>query len=86
MVDIFGDVPYSQALDANNLNPSVDSGADIYAAALALIDQAIGNFNSSALAAPQNDFFYGGDTDSWIRFANSLRLKLYLTTGLVKSG
>jgi len=32
LVDYFGDVPYSEALDANNFNPVADDGADVYAA------------------------------------------------------
>ncbi len=86
LVDNFADVPYSEALDASILNPNVDSGADIYAAMFARIDEAIEDFNKTSLAAPSNDLFYGGNTGQWIRFANSLKLKMYLTTGLVNGG
>ncbi|UWX55593.1 SusD/RagB family nutrient-binding outer membrane lipoprotein [Maribacter litopenaei] len=47
LVDFYGDVPYSDAIGGiENLNPSADSGASIYAAALALLDSAIGNFTT----------------------------------------
>ena len=86
LVDNFADVPYSEAIDSNILNPNVDSGADIYAAMFILIDEAIADFNKTSLSAPSNDFFYGGDANKWIKLANSLKLKMYLTTGLVNGG
>jgi hypothetical protein len=87
LVDFFGDVPYSQAvLGAENFNPSVDSGASIYAAAIAKLDEAIANFTDGGVAAPQNDFFYDGDASKWIKACNTLKLKLYMQTRLVDSG
>lgn len=82
LVDYFGDIPYSEAIGgADNLNPGPDSGADVYAAALALVDQAIANFNGSALADPDIDFYYDGDWDAWVKAANTLKLRLYINTG-----
>lgn len=82
LVDYFGDVPYSEAIGgADNLNPAPDSGADIYSAALALADQAISNFNSTALADPDIDFYYDGDWDAWVKAVNTLKLRLHLNLG-----
>ncbi|MGB5700839.1 SusD/RagB family nutrient-binding outer membrane lipoprotein, partial [Muriicola sp.] len=82
LVDYFGDIPYSEAIGgADNLNPAVDSGADIYAAALALTDQAIANFNATALADPDIDFYYDGDWDAWVKAANTLKMRLHLNLG-----
>ena len=82
LVDYFGDVPYSQAIGApDNLNPGPDAGADIYAAALSLLDQAIANFNSTPSAEPAIDFYYDGDWDKWIKAANTLKARLYINTG-----
>ena len=90
LVDYFGDVPYSQAnLGAENFNPAVDSGSDIYAAAHALLDSAIADFNADG-PAPQNDFYYDGDSSKWVKAANTLKLKMYATTrvhdGSIDSG
>lgn len=86
LVDYFGDVPYFTALQgAGNLNPAPDSGAEIYAALEVLIDQAIANLNKTELALPTNDVFYGGDESKWIKFANTLKLKMYIQTRLVDS-
>jgi hypothetical protein len=82
LVDYFGDVPYSEAIGgADNLNPGPDSGADVYAAALSLLDQAIANFNGSALGDPEIDFYYDGDWDAWVRASNTLKLRLHLNLG-----
>ena len=87
LVDMYGDVPYTEALlGTENLNPNVDSGASIYGAALQLLDDAIANFGRGSSANPQNDFFYGGDYDNWVKAANSLKMKIYMTTRLVDTG
>ena len=86
LVDYFGDVPYSEAnLGGENFNPNVDSGADIYAAAHALLDSAIADFNAGG-PAPQNDFFYDGDASAWVKAANTLKLKMYATTRVHDGG
>lgn len=82
LVDYFGDIPYSEAIQAPDIiNPNVDSGADVYAAALSLLDQAIANFGRTSSSLPQIDFYYGGDADGWIKAANTLKLRLHVNTG-----
>lgn len=83
MVDVFGDVPYSEALNAENFNPKVDGGATIYTAAIADLDKAVENFNAKSRAGAPGDLFYGGTTDSWLRTANTLKMKLLLNRRLV---
>jgi len=82
LVDYFGDVPYSEALQGSEglLNPVVDGGKSVYDAALLLLDGAIANFNTGG-PAPVNDFYYGGDTDKWIKAAYSIKKKALLNTG-----
>ncbi|MGB5238532.1 MAG: SusD/RagB family nutrient-binding outer membrane lipoprotein [Flavobacteriaceae bacterium] len=86
MVDMFGDVPYTEAIKAGelNFNPAVDSAESIYAAMEVLIDQAIANFNAQAVGTPP-DPFYGNDYELWIRACNTLKLKIYIQTRLVDS-
>ncbi|MDW8206144.1 MAG: SusD/RagB family nutrient-binding outer membrane lipoprotein, partial [Cytophagales bacterium] len=81
MVDYFGEVPFSEALDPNNFNPKTDSGESIYQAAIADLDRAVANFSANAAAIP-TDYFYRGNRDSWIRAANTIKLKLLLTSRL----
>jgi len=82
LVDFFGDVPYTEAIDGNNLNPIADSGASVYAVALDLLDSAIAGFDTNA-SSPQYDFFYGNDWSKWIKAANTLKMKAYMATRLV---
>ncbi len=82
LVDYFGDVPYSEAISAPDiLNPVTDSGADVYDAAIALINQAKANFTAPSLADPDIDFYYDGDWDKWIKASNTLLLRIYLNQG-----
>lgn len=83
LVDAFGDVPYSEAIDAANFNPKVDAGASIYTAALADLDKAIENFTATSKAGATGDLIYGGTADSWIRVANTLKLKMLLNRSLI---
>ncbi len=86
MVDFFGDIPYSEALNASEFpNPSLDPGADIYLAMETLLNEAITDFGKTEKTLPSNDLFYDGDEAKWIRLANTLKLKMYVQTRLVDS-
>ena len=97
LVDIFGDIPYDEAnLGSENTNPAVQSGAEVYAEALALLDEAIVAFNTTPVGAfpGTNDLFYGTTAGSnvnapspgairWRTAAKLIKLRLYATTRLV---
>lgn len=75
LVDVFGDIPYSAAFDADNLLPAYDNDADIYTSLIDRLDVAISDLdNASTLGGA--DLVYGGSTSSWGKFANSLKLRL----------
>ena len=87
MVDLFGDVPFSEAVkgaaEDQVLNPTLDSGDAVYAAANALLDEAIAQLSGSTAARPAFDNFYGGDPASWVTLANTLKLRMANNTRLV---
>ncbi len=84
LVDLFDKVPYSQATQGIAvISPTADEGAAIYAAAEALLDDAIKQMTGTNAAAPASDIFYNGDAASWITFANTLKLKAALNKRLV---
>ena len=84
MVDLFGDVPYSQADQGVAVpNPQVDKGVAVYDSAEALLDSAIANFAKTPSAMPSNDLFYGGNAANWTALAKTLLLKAYIQTRLV---
>lgn len=87
LVDLFGDVPYDEALQgANILSPRPESGASIYAKALTLLDEAIAQLDGTKAVKPTVDFYYNGNPALWINLANTLKMRAYLQTRLVDSG
>ncbi|MFY7664799.1 SusD/RagB family nutrient-binding outer membrane lipoprotein [Flavobacterium sp.] len=83
-VDLWGDVPFSEAgrLESGIISPKFDEQRTIYNEIFALLDAAKENINSGeGLNQPAtDDLIYEGDTDKWIRFANTFKLKLYNQT------
>ncbi len=82
LVDTFGNVPYSQALDINNKTPVYDDAATIYTDLLKRLDADIAALkaNTSGGGLGSADLIYHGDIPSWIKYANSLKLRLAMTT------
>ena len=81
LVDFFGDIPYSEALQGGegNLNPVADSGASVYQNAIELLNSAVTDFNAGGPVPA--DFYYGGDAEKWIKAANSIKKKALLNLG-----
>ncbi|HNC71663.1 MAG TPA: SusD/RagB family nutrient-binding outer membrane lipoprotein, partial [Chitinophagales bacterium] len=92
LVDLFGAVPFSEALkgqpsDGGIVAPKFDSEQDVYAALIPMIDEAIANLHESGtlIQTPgSEDLIYGGDLDSWEAFANTLKLKILVRQGEAK--
>ena len=77
LVDAFGDVPYSEALDPDNINPAYDDAKTIYMSVLANLKTAVANINTDAAGFPEaQDPMYHGDMEGWKKFGNSLRLRM----------
>lgn len=76
LVDVFGMVPYSEALDISNVYPTYDDGAAIYSDLIAKIDAALASLDPNQGSFGSADLFYGGDVASWIKFGNTLKVKL----------
>ena len=86
LVDAYNDIPYSQALalPAGVTNPAYDSGQVVYTGCIAKLDSAIALFESDSVSAAGSynpgtaDVMFQGNVTSWIRFANTLKLRLLL--------
>ena len=75
LVDCYGEVPYTEALDANNATPHYDEGQVIYNGIVAELDEALGLASPSDLVC--TNFLFPGETaEPWIQFANALKLKI----------
>ncbi len=80
-VDSFGPIPYSHAAD-NTMKIFFDSEKDVYTQMLADLEQAIKDLSPYAdngvAIMPNYDAVYGGDSKKWVKYANSLMLRLAL--------
>jgi hypothetical protein len=77
LVDTFGDIPYTQALDiSGNPLPKYDDAETIYRDLLAKLDAASDALDTSVESFGAADLIYGGNTGKWAKFANSLRLRM----------
>jgi len=87
--DLWGDIPYSQAINPEYTAPVCDKSVDIYNDLLKSLDTAIANFNDTEAANTYkpgaNDLYYNGDIEKWIKCANTLKLKLLVQSRLAKS-
>jgi hypothetical protein len=85
LVDYFGDVPFSQALDPNNFNPGVDGGESVYAGALIALQEARAAFGETTARIPV-DLYYTSNAAGvarWQKLINSLELKYHLNRRLI---
>ena len=83
LVDYWGDVPFSEAMQgSDNLQPAIDDDATIYPKLISMLDEAIVLLSTSSPLAVvgSDDLFYGGSGNiaKWIKLANTLKLRLYL--------
>lgn len=89
MVDLWGDIPYSEANVAGIETPKADPSKNIYNDLLVVINKAIANFKDTEaenpLAIAANDLFYGGDAAKWLKAANTLKLKLLVQSRKAKA-
>ncbi|WP_017731389.1 SusD/RagB family nutrient-binding outer membrane lipoprotein [Nafulsella turpanensis] len=78
LIQVYGDVPYEEALNVENLLPAYTEAEVIHADLITRLNDAIAALEAGVGAPtfPNSDLIYGGDTEMWLRFANSLKLKL----------
>jgi hypothetical protein len=85
LVDTYGSVPFTEALNASNFSPKTDDGPSIYAAALKLLDEASVHFTATTSSGTPNDYFYARNYTRWNKLVNTLKLKHHLNTKLVNA-
>lgn len=78
VTDIYGDIPYSQSLQAPAITaPAYDAQRDVYYSILDSLTAAAAQVDQSERSADfaNGDLIYSGDMLKWYRFANSLRMR-----------
>ena len=86
LVDVYGNVPYSQALKGSqNPTPKYDKGVDIYKDLFREIDAGLASINAAVVTSSNsnkniatNDIMFQGDKARWNRFANTLKLRMLI--------
>lgn len=77
LVDCYGEIPYTEALDVSNLTPHYDEGLTVYQGILEELDEALDHVTSSSTVC--TNFLYPNETAaSWIQFANALKLRILM--------
>ncbi|MCE7053578.1 SusD/RagB family nutrient-binding outer membrane lipoprotein [Algoriphagus sp. AGSA1] len=75
--DIYGDIPYSEALqaEAGITQPKYDSQSEAYLAMLSDLEGALSSINDSGDEI-KNDVLYGGDLTKWRKLGYSIMLRM----------
>ena len=79
LVNTYGNVPYSEALNDANPQPKYDDAKSIYNDLFVRLDAAIQGLDATAEGLGEADLIYQGDVANWKKFANSLKLRMALT-------
>ncbi|MDX1903475.1 MAG: SusD/RagB family nutrient-binding outer membrane lipoprotein [Thermonemataceae bacterium] len=83
LVDTYGNVPYTEALQGTDvIRPTYDKAEDIYDDFIVQLDTAIALLKkpeSSINVFPRSsDIVFGGDATKWVKFANTMKIKVLL--------
>lgn len=77
LVTSFGDIPYTEALNIDILNPVLDKQDAVLYDLLSRIDtNVLANIDITEVGFDVADVVYGGDMSKWKKFANSLKLQM----------
>lgn len=88
MVDLFNDVPLTEALKGaeSNFNPVASPASEVYAHAITLLGEAraeLAKTGTAVGAAPGRDIYYGGNRANWNALANTLELKAWVNLSMI---
>jgi len=81
IVDTYGNAPYTEALKGlSSIAPKFDDQKAIYEDLVKVLDTAITDLraNKTTGSQGQSDIVFAGNTTNWIRFANSLKLRILI--------
>lgn len=81
LTDFYGDIPYTEANRAPEiLEPRFNTGPEVYDLMMADLNNALSrDLSQSQGPAPgADDYIFGGNMDNWTKFANTMKLKLYM--------
>jgi hypothetical protein len=80
LVDLYGNVPYTQAFNPEFRTPAYDKAEDIYADLQVRLDTAV-TIMKAAEVSERNaatDIVFGGDAELWTKLANTIKLRILI--------
>jgi hypothetical protein len=80
LTDFYGSIPYKEASNKDILTPKFDSGEQIYGFMIQDLNDALSkDLSKSKGDSPANDdLIFAGKMENWVKFANTLKLKVYM--------
>lgn len=80
IVDLYGDVPYSEAfLGQDNISPKYDNDADIYKALITNLEEANALIDGGqGLSTANADIVFDGNMQKWKAFSNTIKLRMLM--------
>ena len=72
---IWGDVPFSEAVNPEFDLPNFDSQEQVLNGVVSLLDEAIAQIDVNSPLAINGDLIYSGNMDRWRKFAKSIKLR-----------
>ncbi|QJD79014.1 SusD/RagB family nutrient-binding outer membrane lipoprotein [Spirosoma rhododendri] len=81
LVDMYGNIPYTDALKgASVLAPKFDDQKAVYEALITSLDEAIVDLKANPFTGGFGtaDIAFGGNTTRWVQFANSLKMRILI--------
>jgi len=76
VTDVWGDVPYTEAINDDILKPKYDTQKEIYDGLINDLNSAQSMINLSPSIALQGDLIFDGDMEKWDSFAESLKIRI----------
>lgn len=86
LTDNFGDIPFSEALQGTEgiTAPKYDSQQEVYDGIITLLNEGLALINVNTTNGPTtDDLIFNGDMAMWQKFANTLKLRVYLRMAYV---
>lgn len=78
MLDLYGEIPYTNALGAD-ITPDYDDGETIFYGCMDMLEQAIENLSKeqgvTATPLSNGDIWHGGDASKWVKLAYGLKAR-----------
>jgi len=83
LADMFGEIPYKEALNTTITSPKYDEGQAVYSGILEELDFALSQDFAGATVCDNILFSSSNDVNNWIKFANALKLRILMRQNAV---